>query len=168
MNWDAVGSIGEIIAAGGVIASLLYLAFETRNNTKIHRASLTNSALNSTAELNDLVFTDPELRKALSRVLDPNIAEGDFNSEDWELVVYFGRALFMRLEGMYILYKQGLIDDNIWQSRISMGAGVVQIPIFARYWSEDQNSNIYTQEFVDVVNSVAEPKYFTPKNPDAA
>ena len=34
MNWDAIGAVGEIIGAIGVILTLFYLAFQIRQNTK--------------------------------------------------------------------------------------------------------------------------------------
>ena len=34
MNWEAIGAIGEIIGAAGVIITLLYLASQLRQNTR--------------------------------------------------------------------------------------------------------------------------------------
>lgn len=34
MNWEAIGAIGEIIGATGVILSLFYVAYQVRLNTK--------------------------------------------------------------------------------------------------------------------------------------
>ena len=33
MNWEAVGAIGEVVGALGVIATLLYLAIQIRRST---------------------------------------------------------------------------------------------------------------------------------------
>ena len=33
MNWDAIGAVGEIIGAAGVIITLAYLATQIRQNT---------------------------------------------------------------------------------------------------------------------------------------
>ena len=37
MNWDALGAIGELIASIGVIASLVYLAFQIREQSAQNR-----------------------------------------------------------------------------------------------------------------------------------
>ncbi len=34
MNWEAIGAIGELLGAAGVIATLGYLAFQIRQNTR--------------------------------------------------------------------------------------------------------------------------------------
>jgi hypothetical protein len=33
LNWEAIGAIGEIVGAAGVIATLVYLAYQIRQNT---------------------------------------------------------------------------------------------------------------------------------------
>lgn len=35
MNWDAIGAIGEILGAGAVFASLIYLAVQIKSSSKI-------------------------------------------------------------------------------------------------------------------------------------
>jgi len=38
MTWDAIGAVAELLGAAGVIASLLYLALQIRQNTRTERA----------------------------------------------------------------------------------------------------------------------------------
>jgi hypothetical protein len=45
MNWDAVGAVGEVIGAIAVVATLLFVARDIRQNSK----SLAISALRVTA-----------------------------------------------------------------------------------------------------------------------
>ena len=35
MNWDAIGAIGEVIGGGAVIITLIYLAAQVRDNTRV-------------------------------------------------------------------------------------------------------------------------------------
>ena len=42
MNWDAIGAIGEIVGAIAVVITLLYLAHQTRINTKAVKTSTFN------------------------------------------------------------------------------------------------------------------------------
>ncbi len=39
MNWDAIGAIAELLGAVGVIASLVYLAGQIRQNTRATRGA---------------------------------------------------------------------------------------------------------------------------------
>jgi len=43
MNWEALGAIGEMVAAGGVIFSLVYLAVQIRNQSKESRLGAINA-----------------------------------------------------------------------------------------------------------------------------
>ena len=38
MSWDAIGAVAELLGAIGVIASLVYLAFQIRQSTRMERA----------------------------------------------------------------------------------------------------------------------------------
>ncbi|MFZ0486862.1 MAG: hypothetical protein WAL83_07675 [Arenicellales bacterium] len=61
MNWDATAAIGQVLGAIGVIASLLYLAAQERQN---NRASAVEAKLTSTQLLSafiDDLISDPEL-----------------------------------------------------------------------------------------------------------
>ena len=41
MNWESIGAIGEVLGAIGVIATLLYLSVQIRQNTRaMHGATL--------------------------------------------------------------------------------------------------------------------------------
>jgi len=46
VNWEAVGTIAEIVGAAGVIASLLYLAAQIRQSTKVARAEFNEKFAN--------------------------------------------------------------------------------------------------------------------------
>lgn len=43
MNWEAIGAIGEIVGAIAVVITLLYLASQTKQNTKATHAQATAS-----------------------------------------------------------------------------------------------------------------------------
>jgi hypothetical protein len=61
MSWEAIAAIGQMLGALGVIASLLYLATQVRQN---NRASAVAAKLASTqllSEFVDSLIADPEL-----------------------------------------------------------------------------------------------------------
>jgi len=74
LNWEAIAAIGEAVGAAGVIASLVYLAVQIRQNTRtVRRASARQSseknavALRSLADYSDL-FSGPFM--GLDRIAD--------------------------------------------------------------------------------------------------
>ena len=155
MNWEAIGTVGELVGAIGVIASLLFLAFETRKNTTTMRASLSNEVLTATAELNDVILGDSDLRRIVSTITDPRRTVESLGSEEKDAAIYLGRALFMRNEGVFMLYKQRLVEPAVWEGRRVMLAGLIQIPIFREYWNTDQKLSVFTKDFIDAVNTAS-------------
>ncbi len=47
MNWDALGAVGEIVGAVAVVATLVYLSIQIRQNTKSERASALDASINA-------------------------------------------------------------------------------------------------------------------------
>ena len=65
MDWEALGAVGEIVGAAGVIASLVYLGVQVRTS---NRASAVQAKLESTRMLNDfmdLLIQHPEYNQLM-------------------------------------------------------------------------------------------------------
>lgn len=70
MNWEAIGAIGEVVAAAAVIFTLIYLAVQIRQNTATIRISESAHRATIETELNKLfherrrdLYTDAQLTK---------------------------------------------------------------------------------------------------------
>ena len=61
MNWDAIGAIGELVAAAATLATLLYLASQIRQNTRATRAVSFRGISDSMNHVNMAVSQQPEL-----------------------------------------------------------------------------------------------------------
>jgi hypothetical protein len=55
MNWDAIGSIAEVVGALAVLITLIYLAVQTRDNVKVTRSRAIWDAQGSFVEVNELL-----------------------------------------------------------------------------------------------------------------
>jgi len=162
MNWDAIAAVGEMVGAAGVILSLLYVGFETRRNTKTARASLSNDALIQIALLNDMAISDPQLRNVFEKSGTPGTSVSEYNDEEWKVLVHFARALFFRIEGINTLYRQGLIEEDLWRVRMSMTAALLQFPIWEKYWEMDKTNAMYTPSFIAALESMNAADYAAP------
>ena len=78
MNWDAIGAIGEIAGAIGVIVSLLYLGGHVRANTMAARAAAYQVMGVEISNLWHDWSTDPEMADLLSRAFaGQDLTEGE-------------------------------------------------------------------------------------------
>ena len=59
MNWEAIGAVGEVFGALGVIATLGYLAVQIRQNTKTVRTSTYQAVLDSSRSDTELILVLP-------------------------------------------------------------------------------------------------------------
>ena len=67
MNWEAIGAIGEVLGAIGVIVTLGYLAIQIRQNTKVTKAATAQQMTDNWVHLNLFMSGHPELS---SHVID--------------------------------------------------------------------------------------------------
>ena len=68
MNWEAIGSVGDAIGGVGVVLTLLYLAHQTRQNTRAVRAASFQQVADSLSDVSMTVVQDPSLVSLLMRV----------------------------------------------------------------------------------------------------
>ena len=61
MNWEAIGAIGEVVGATGVILSLLYLAIQIRGEARAKRASTVHDQSNAYRDFLHSIAADDQL-----------------------------------------------------------------------------------------------------------
>lgn len=61
MNWEALGAIGEFVAALGVIVTLIYLTTQIRQNTKSINSNNSNNVMQGFNHVNAALFSNPEV-----------------------------------------------------------------------------------------------------------
>jgi hypothetical protein len=143
MNWEAASTIAEIVGAGGVIASLIYLAIQIRQSTKVSRAEMTKDLyLASRTAIMDIASNE-----ALARI-STEIRE--FENEDLMRRNMFYQSFFRLYELQYNLEKQGLLDDDIAQSYALVIQMWARTNYFAEYWEMHREEfNVAFAGYVD-------------------
>ena len=63
MNWDVVSAIAEILGAIGVIATLFYLSYQIRENTRSNLATTTESIARDIHDFSMAIFKDEDANK---------------------------------------------------------------------------------------------------------
>lgn len=67
MNWEAIGAIGEIVGAAAVVATLIYLAIQTRRTREATEINGTFASLNLYSEWRGALAHSPDLARAVAR-----------------------------------------------------------------------------------------------------
>jgi len=109
MNWDAIGAVGEVVAALAVVFTLAYLATQIRQNNKLLR-----SGSRQTLIANDVSSLTTNLENA--DVFAKLVSNQSLSPED-QLRLSFMFALDLRnREFEYFQYVDGLLDEETWHS----------------------------------------------------
>jgi len=111
MNWDAIGAFGEVLGAIAVFVSLIYLAVQTRNNTKALRSSAFHQVRESFSQVSLAITVDPELA-----VLADRAAKNDQSLSENEIVRYnfLLTTLVRRGESAYFQSSEGNLQMETW------------------------------------------------------
>jgi len=109
MNLDTIVAISQLLAAAGVIASLVFLAMQLRQNTKAIRASSIQNLVQSlSANAQTWVENESLIQVALRANSNP---EQLTDVEFARLHFWFVMAM-RRFEGVYFQQSLGLVDST--------------------------------------------------------
>ena len=125
-------SIGEALAAIGVIASLVFVGLEIQQNTAVARAQ-TRQAL--TEDLRDFIMTLSE-DEQLFDVFHQKFEKSYDGSLDDRRAVYVMYARLRMVENVFLQVQEGVVDESIFQSYGWSEQPVFMSPEFREWWPD--------------------------------
>jgi hypothetical protein len=155
MTLETLYFLSQIIAALGVIASLVFVGLQVRQNTRATKASAAFEANNAVASLNEQLFanySDERMVEGL-KTYDPTKGWDDFPLGVQTRMILFNRALFMKYEGAYYLHRYGGLSDGLWEARRDWAASMVNRPFHATWWEQEKIDGILSKEFIEVIEA---------------
>ncbi len=156
MNWDAVAALAELLAAVGVVASLVYLALQVRQNTA--QVRLNSESLGMAHEMGGAQMsvsialaaaTDRELSELLRRGMN---LEGELSASER---VRFGSFLYAALAGFqagYYNYRKGFADPGAWQGHESDMIQTMSSPGARAWWPRARMR--FSPQFAEYVDGI--------------
>jgi hypothetical protein len=159
MNWEMLSAVGQVVAAVGVIPSLIYLAVQIREQNKERRRTGINVL---TAQWSDLVRSAQENREFAMVFLE---GVHSFNHLDGPDKLRFS-AFFTRFtrncEGMFIYYRDGALEKALWEEVERTMNDYFAYPGVKEWWVT--RKHWLTDEFRMVVEGIiaknSEPKLY--------
>ena len=153
MNWDSIGVLAEVVAATAVVVSLVYLAVQTRDNTRVMRSRAAWDAQQSFVDVNETLGNGGFVSELLYKTLDePN----QLSDKEKYLVQRFYRAWFQRMEAQFALYQAGILDEEVWNLRRGYAQAIFNNPIARQCWEAEKSNSMFTREFISSIDSAAE------------
>ena len=147
MNWEAIGAVGETVGGIVVIVSILYLARQIRENSRIAKAESQRALLDSTHIWSQLVTTPglaSEFKQALHSYdnLDSDV-QARFNFFMWSLANH--------VESAYRMHRQGLLENDSYLGWMNGLASVIREPGASVWWRDVKH--MFGEEFTDAMQT---------------
>ena len=146
MNWDAIQAFAETLSAIAVLITLIYLASQIRQNTRALKGTTLNAITVQTGE--ELRWASEQMELMLkARESIENLSD----VEKGRLSTWLSSALHAR-ENEFFQYKLGLLDEDVWQSRLKIIAAMFESESTVILWKT--NAHVFSGEFCILVEEI--------------
>ncbi len=152
MTLEQYAYLGEIVAAIAVIASLIYIAQQVRQNTNMMRVSNSHN------------FVDSNMRLCTAVVTDHNLAElwvkagselDDLDATDRQRIVLFEWQAIMAWHNYFNLRQQNLVSDSQWHELTWIVANLGRRQSVQEAWKTYKGG--YNKQFQEYMAQYLEP-----------
>ena len=150
MKWKLsdVASIAEIIAAIGVIFSLIFVGLQINEGNQETRAATTQAAYNAEAfMIATLVNHSDTWVKVITAAPLESAAEA-------HKAIMLYNLLMVETENRYHQYHSGFLATPTWEGRLLILQPTVKLPIF-KTWRESFGGRGHSAEFLELLDSLA-------------
>jgi hypothetical protein len=149
MNWAMPSAIGQMVAAIGVIPSLIYLAFQIREQNKERRRAGINIL---TVQWSELVKSAQESREFATLFLRGVRSFCGLDAPGKLRFTAFFTRFTRNCEGMFIYYRDGALDKALWDEVERMMTDYFAYPGVREWWAT--RKHWLTDEFRSVVEAI--------------
>ena len=149
MTISELGSIGELISAIAVVVSLVYLAIQLRQNTKVARvnAAWDSEVAYGTANIEN--SRDPAYAMLITRAMNPTASMSDFSETEQAQLYFFVRGALQYAQAQWWLWRDGSLPDELWAFRSKWAKNFVDAPLISEIWRAELNQHIFSAHFVE-------------------
>ena len=140
MNWEAISAIAEVIGLVVIVASLVYLALQIRQNTNAIQSGTREAFLNALQNVNSFALEN-------SDVWHRGAFEGEqLDGEDLTRYVTIVHSALNAYEALYSEYLAGNVEQPFWEGKVRQMRWVFTHPSSRHAW---QNyAELFDERFV--------------------
>ena len=147
MNIMELGALGEFVGSIGVIATLIYLAIQIRQNSAATRAQAVQSTSDAMIQISLVQTSDEGWADLFTRASVDYYA---LSAEERNRLGWFWFALLRGQETLYQLFLNGNAPKTTWESHAASIRHNAKSVGFRQWWQE--NPYPFTREFSSFVD----------------
>ncbi len=145
MNWEMIGSIGEITAAIGVILSLLYVGRQLKQSNAMARSSFRQGLGSQSTHWAMSIASSPSLAETLAKVHFEDLEREDATGPERMQIAYAIVGLIGQIFFAFEHWKEGILTDEQFAELYSPRIALLSKPYLASVWP--QLSPGYPEDF---------------------
>jgi hypothetical protein len=149
MKLESTNGWIKLVANVGVIAGIVFLAFELQQNNKQLVLQSYQSWVAANLEIN-ASLTDPALSGIMARG-----HEGSINLSDETYIAYAmqNMSMMQMAQSTHYLYMAGSLDEELWDAEMNRAAGILALPGVRQWWDAGGKTQL-TPGFVEFLESI--------------
>ncbi len=151
LDINTLAAWGEFIGGIAVVVSLVYLASQIRQNSRLLKVSTTGALATSDIEFSKLLIADSELH----RIYEEGLADRDSLPEtERRRFDMFLNMMMRAFKRDYYFAQDGAINDSVWQGERQSYLLTLQQAGARQWWSETLVQSYFGDEFRDYVDDL--------------
>lgn len=147
MSLEDLGNIGELVSALAVVATLVYLAAQIRQNTRVVRSSTDQAATDAHAGYLSLLASNPELTSLYRR----GASREPLDEDETLRFGFLLHHVFAQVQASYFHHRHGVISSEQWQNVQRVTSLWLSAPGVWDWWQREKR--ILRDDFVEYVDS---------------
>lgn len=152
INWDEISAISQAIGSIAVVFSVLYLAIQVHQSTRIARLAAQDAA---TTSLRDVTKPFAE-NSELARIWRVGLEDLESLSVEDQARFFHSTYQFLKaFETIHFHHVYGLMDEQVWQGWCGLLSHYIVSPGIAHYWA--LRHDFFSRRFQDFVSSMERP-----------
>ncbi len=146
MNWEILGSVGEVLGAIAVLVSLIYLSTQIRNSNRLAEAATTLDASRLLAEWHRGIHQTSDLAQIMFIGMEDASKLSEADRARFSILI---AEYYILVEALYHQHSFGLVKEDTW---LSIERSIFQtqgIPFIRSWWLS--KVSIASEEFRDYI-----------------
>jgi hypothetical protein len=150
VSWDAIGALGELIGALAVVATLVYLSIQLRQNTKAMHLQTAQAAFQTSLDVVSTIAEGdhPSIWQKFRTSGVESIEDADKRMAAESLA----RCLFTSYDSHFYQYSRGSLDLQLHEAFERRLLAQLAWPGISGWWKA--NKSLFTESFQDYVNGL--------------
>ena len=149
MNWEAIGSTGELIGAFAVVITLIYVGIQVRHSAGAVRSAAANDA---SVALQTVYLALGSNRQASEVWFTALTSPEPLSTHDEFQFMMMMHAVLLGMQNSYFLSQEGTLDADYREAITTAIVAIKDLPGMDRYWR--QRRGFFITGFAEYVDGL--------------